>query len=134
MDVVGLDTNLLVRFFTDDDADQTNKVYEVFKQAEQDGSELYVPTLVVFELVWVLKSIYKFERSSILQILSDLISMPIFKFENISIIQSCIRDANNTTFDLSDLLIVYSAKTCAVNAVLTFDKKAAKHKLFELVL
>lgn len=134
MDVVGLDTNLLVRFLTDDDADQANKVYEVFKQAEQDGSELYVPTLVVFELVWVLKSIYKFERSSILQILSDLISMPIFKFENISIIQSCIRDANNTTFDLSDLLIVYSAKTCAVNSILTFDKKAAKHKLFELVL
>ncbi|SMN00501.1 hypothetical protein SPONN_1732 [uncultured Candidatus Thioglobus sp.] len=133
MEIIGLDANILVRFFTGDSLEQTNQVYQIFKKAENEGRELYVSTLVVFELIWVLKSIYKFRRDDILQILLDLTSMPIFKFENVTLIQSCMRDAKSTTFDLSDLLIAHSAKLSKVQSVLTFDKKAGKHPLFKLV-
>lgn len=132
--MIGLDTNILVRFFIGDNVAQANKVYKIFKKAERENAELYVSTLVIVELIWVLEAVYKFERTEVLQTLTDLTSMPIFKFENISAIQSCISDAKTTTFDLSDLLIVYCAKVAGVQPMLTFDKQAAKHKLFELVL
>lgn len=95
--------------------------------------ELYVPILVIIELIWVFESVYKFERTEILQTLSDLTLMPIFKFENLSVIQACIQDAQSTKFDLSDLLIAHSAEKFGIQSVLTFDNKVAKHKLFQWV-
>lgn len=132
--MIGLDTNILVRFLTQDDDIQASKVYGVFKEAEADRVELYVPILVVLELLWVLESIYNIERSEVVQMLSRLILMPIFKFENVIAIQHMIQDAKQPIFDLSDLLIAHSAKLSNAQFVLTFDQKAAKHKLFELVL
>lgn len=131
--MIALDTNILVRFLTGDDVTQTHKVYQLFKQTEIERTELYIPILVVIELVWVLESIYKFERPSLVKMLDNLTLMPIFKFENLSAVQSVVQEAKATNFDLSDLLIAYSVKTSRIESILTFDKKAAKHKLFELL-
>ncbi|OJA03572.1 PIN domain-containing protein, partial [Bathymodiolus thermophilus thioautotrophic gill symbiont] len=68
--MIGIDTNILVRFFIGDDIAQAHKVYEIFKQAEVERAELYVPILVIIELIWVFESVYKFERTEILQTLS----------------------------------------------------------------
>ncbi|NYT27717.1 MAG: type II toxin-antitoxin system VapC family toxin [Candidatus Thiodubiliella endoseptemdiera] len=131
--MIALDTNILVRFLTGDNVTQAHKVYQLFKQTEIERTELYIPILVVIELVWVLDSIYKFERPSLIKMLENLTLMPIFKFENLSAVQSVVQKAKVTNFDLSDLLIAYSVRTSRIESILTFDKKAAKHKLFELL-
>lgn len=131
--MIALDTNILVRFLTGDNVTQAHKVYQLFKQTEIERTELYMPILVVIELVWVLDSIYKFERPSLIKMLENLTLMPIFKFENLSAVQSVVQKAKVTNFDLSDLLIAYSVRTSRIESILTFDKKAAKHKLFELL-
>jgi len=41
--VKGIDTNILVRFLIGDDETQAKKVYDLFKKAEADRSELFVP-------------------------------------------------------------------------------------------
>ncbi|WXU00209.1 MAG: hypothetical protein Ctma_0920 [Catillopecten margaritatus gill symbiont] len=128
-----LDTNILVRFFTGDDTVQAHQVYQLFKQIESEKTELYIPLLVVIETTWVLRSIYKFKRNLVLKVLEDLTLMPIFAFENLSIIQSVVQEAKVTNFDLPDLLIAHCAKVSNIDSILTFDKKAAKHSMFELV-
>jgi len=45
-----LDTNILVRFLTNDDAVQAKKVYQLFKNAEAKREHFFVPLLVVLEL------------------------------------------------------------------------------------
>lgn len=128
----GVDTNILVRFLTGDDELQTQKVYKLFKGAELEKKELFVSLLVVLELIWVLESAYKISRNEILESLSDLISMPILKFENFTILQQFINTAKDSKYDLSDLLIAHSAKFQGCQSTLTFDKKASKFLLFEL--
>ncbi len=83
----GVDTNILVRFLTGDDELQTQKIYKLFKDTELEKKELFVSLLVVLELIWVLESAYKVSRNEILESLSDLISMPILKFENFTVLQ-----------------------------------------------
>ena len=129
----GIDTNILVRFLVGDDENQAEKVYVIFKKAEAEKRELFVPVLVVLELIWVLESAYGIARSEILDSIDSLLLMPIFKFENLTTLQAFISSANKNTFDLSDLLITHSANTCNCETVLTFDRKASKYKLFELV-
>ncbi len=131
--MIGVDTNILVRFLVGDDIKQANKVYGLFKKAEDEKNELFVPSLVILELIWVLESAYEFDRFDILDSINQLTLMPIFRFENLTVIQKFIFAAEQSTFDLSDLLIAHSANENDCEVVLTFDKKASKYKLFELI-
>ncbi len=128
----GVDTNILVRFLVGDDEVQAKKVYKIFKMAESEKSELFVPFLVMLELIWVLESVYRISRSDILGSISELLLMPILKFEHQSVLQRFIPSAQANKYDLSDLLIAYSAKSQGCEKVITFDKKASTFHLFEL--
>lgn len=129
----GIDTNILVRFLVGDDELQAKKVYDLFKQAESSKSELFVPILVILELIWVLEAVYEIERKDILDSIADLLLMPIFRFEQQSALQKFILKTRDNSYDLSDLLIALSAEFHGCQHVLTFDKKASKYELFELL-
>jgi predicted nucleic-acid-binding protein len=128
-----IDTNILVRFLTGDDERQAKKVYSIFKKAETEKIELFVPLLVVLEMIWILEFVYEAARAEILDAIGDLLLMPIFKFDQQPAIQQFIHSAQGNKYDLSDLLIAHSAKINGCEAVLTFDKKASTFNLFELV-
>ncbi len=128
----GIDTNILIRFLTGDDEQQAKTVYNIFKKAESEKSELFVSLLVVLELIWVLESVYNIPRAEILDSISNLILMPILKFEYQSILQQFTRSAQGNKYDISDLLIAHSAHDQGCETVLTFDKKASEFILFEL--
>jgi predicted nucleic-acid-binding protein len=128
-----LDTNVLVRFLMGDDKSQSKKVYQLFKKTEKNKEEFYISILVFLEVVWVIESVYLVKRENLLESLSDLMQMPILNFEFYESIQFFISDALNNNYDLSDLLIAHCSDKHGASPVLTFDKKASKHQLFELI-
>jgi len=132
--MIALDTNILIRFLVKDDNKQAKLVYKVFKEAEAKQEILFVPLLVVLEVIWVLQSVYKISDKDILEAISELLLMPVLKFEMQQAIQEFIASAENIKLDLSDILIAHSAKLSGCESVLTFDKKASKFKRFKLLL
>lgn len=129
----GIDTNILIRFLMADDEVQAKKVYAIFKQTELDKDELLVSLLVVLETIWVLDSVYKVSREEVIAAIGDLLLMPVLVFERQSVLQEFIRSAGKNNCDLSDLLIAHSARALGAESVITFDKKASRSALFELV-
>ena len=129
----GIDTNILIRFLVGDDEVQAKKVYTIFKKAELNKTELFVPLLVMVELIWVLESIYEITRTDILDAINELLLMPILNFEHQSALQQFSISGRGSKYDLSDLLIAHSAREQGCESVITFDKKASKFDLFELV-
>jgi len=127
-----IDTNILVRFLIGDDKQQAKKVYNIFKKAESEKDELFVPLLVVLELIWVLESVYEISRADILDSIREFLLLPILRFEHKSVLQQFTLSAQANRYDLADLLIAHSAKMQGCETVLTFDKKVSKFKLFEL--
>lgn len=128
-----VDTNVLVRFLVGDDEQQARKVYDIFRQAEQEGEQFYVPLLVVLELLWVLESAYDVPRQEILDALSDLTFMSVLRFESQGVIRRFVNSARDNVFDLLDLLIAHAAEASGCEKILTFDKRASRHVLFELI-
>ena len=126
-----LDTNVLVRFLVKDDEEQTRIVYGRFQQAELSKELLFVPILVILEMIWVLDAVYAVKRTDILSAISHLLSMPILAFETQDAIRSFLTAAYETNVDLPDLLIAHSAKEAGCESVLTFDKRALKFAIFE---
>jgi len=128
-----LDTNVLVRFLVKDDEQQAKTVYRLFKQAESKAEAFFIPILVVLETVWVLEAVYETTRQEILDSIDELLLMPILEFEAQSVIRSFISSARENKTDLSDLLIAHYAKYSGCDSVITFDKRASKLGLFELL-
>ena len=116
-----------------DDAQQSNLVYDLFKRTEQGDDMLFVPVVVVLETIWVLESAYGISRQEIIASINDLLSMPILTFETQPAVQKFIVSARKNNLDLSDLLLAHSAAHSYCAKVYTFDKKASRFKLFELL-
>jgi predicted nucleic-acid-binding protein len=131
--MTAVDTNFMVRFLVGDDPKQAKTVYNILKEVEAQKNTLHVPILVVIELIWVLDSAYDISREDIVNSLDQTLLMPIFSFESLNSIQQTIQDSINTKYDLSDLLIAHTAKEAGCTSVLTFDKNASKHPLFQLL-
>ncbi len=70
-----------------------------------------MPLLTVFELLWVLESVYSIPREEILDAISDFLFVPILKFEYRKVIQHFISAARTSKFDLPDLLIAPNRNT-----------------------
>ena len=75
-----LGNNILVRFLTNDDATQAERVYRLFRQAEANREVFFV--LVVLELFWVLESAYGIARQEILDAVDALMQVPVLTFDS----------------------------------------------------
>ena len=127
----GLDTNVLVRFLVADDAAQTQRVASLLQSAERAGESFFVSSLVLLELVWVLDSAYGCTRAEVLEALERLTMMPVLRIENLDAVHRAIALGRKGKQDIADLLIGCCAAASGCAAVLTFDKTAARHELFE---
>ena len=131
--MTAVDTNVLVRFLTADDAIQAQAVYTLFKKAEEQRTPFFVPLPVVLELLWVLESAYAYSRKEVAATIEGLLAMPVLKIEAEPVVRLVLEDARHTSCELSDLLIGHVAAKAGCDGVWSFDKKACKHALFKPV-
>ncbi len=131
--MIALDTNILVRFLVHDDERQAQLVHSRLKKAERTKEQFLIPITVTLEIIWVLENAYDFHRQEILNSLEALTQMPIFLFEADEVLEQLINQGNQSNLDLSDLLIALSSNNQGADVTLTFDKKASKHPLFQLL-
>lgn len=131
--MIALDTNILVRLLIKDDKGQSEIVFNRFKKAENNNEILFISLLMVLELIWVLDSVYDCSREEVVNALEKLTMMPIIQFEKLEVIHELIKYGKNSLIDLSDLLICNSSIASGYKKVITFDKKASKYQLFELL-
>lgn len=129
--MTGLDTNVLVRFLVQDDEVQAQKVNTLFTDSEANKQQLFVSTVVVLELMWVLKAAYDVPREAILHSLNELLSMSVLEFQDQTAVRAFIISAENNAYDLSDLLIGQMSLVVGCDTTLTFDKKAGKSPYFK---
>lgn len=63
--MTGLDTNVLVRYLTQDDPAQSAKAVQAIESAVERNETLFITGIVVCELVWVLEGAYGYSRTDI---------------------------------------------------------------------
>lgn len=131
--MVALDTNIIIRFLVRDDEKQAKLVYSRLKETEDRSEVLFVPLVVLLEVIWVLESAYEMDRNQIILAIEDLMQMPIIKFEADSMLEDFLSLARGTNIELDDLLIGCSAKSCHCSSIITFDKKAGRFPFFEIL-
>lgn len=127
----GLDTNVLVRLLVADDVAQTERVVSLLQRAEGAGETFFVSGLVLLELVWVLDSAYRCTRTEVLDALERLTMMPVLRVDNLDAVHRGIALGRRSRQEVADLLIGCFSASSGCDSVLTFDRNAARHDLFE---
>ena len=126
-----LDTNTLVRFLVADHPGMKSKVDKLFDKATADKESFGVTGYVLLEMLWVLRSVYKYSREDILDAVEKLTAMPILIFEPTCPVYELVARGRSSNFDLADILIGLAARNQNWETTLTLDKKAAQSELFE---
>ena len=130
--MVGLDTNVLVRYITQD-GDEAPAVTPVLEKTCTEQSPVFLCTIVLCELVWVLDRAYGYDRRSIVLILEKLLATREFEIEDAQTVWRALGDYEIGPADFADYLISYTCGEHEAGPVYTLDRKAAKHSGFALV-
>jgi predicted nucleic-acid-binding protein len=128
--LIGLDTNVLVRYLTQDDPSQAAKASRVIDAAE--GGELFVSSVVVCELVWVLEDSYDQKRDQIAQVLERLLLTGQLTFESKDLLWQVLADYRQGKGDLADYMIGRLAQRAGAPETLTFDRALKGSQFFRL--
>ncbi len=129
-----LDTNALVRFLVADNLEMKSKVDRLLDEAEVNRESFGITGYVLLEMLWVLRSVYKYSRDDILDAVEQLMAMPVLVFESTCPVHELVSMGRNNNLDLADILIGLAAKRQHWETTLTLDKKAAQSELFDEIL
>lgn len=70
-----IDTNLLIRYFTEDDSEKAKAVENLFKKTEAGKEKLEIPDLIMAEMVWVLLSFYEVSKEEVIEKLEAILAL-----------------------------------------------------------
>ena len=124
--MTGLDTNVLVRYLTQDDATQAalaNRLIEETLTADQPG---FISTVVLVELVWVLESGYGCDRAQISAVLERLLRAKPLVVERAEVAWQAARLFAGSKADFADCLIERAGHANVCDCTVTFDRRAAR--------
>ncbi len=123
--MIGLDTNVLVRYVTQDDLVQSAKASELIESLTT-ASPGFISLVSIVELVWVLQSCYQSAKSDVVMVLETLLRTRELTVEHAEIIWQALRKFVANKADFADCLIERCAHAAGCEYTATFDLNAIK--------
>lgn len=130
--MIGIDTNVLVRYLVQDDEKQAATAVKIFFGIS-NTNPAFINNIVMCELVWVLSRAYKYEKKLILGVIEQLLTTADIEFENAELLRKTLRRYSKGKGDFSDYLIAETNRKNGASVTYTFDRKAGTDELFSFV-
>ena len=122
--MIGLDTNIVVRYLTHDDPAQAVAAVKVMDSLSPD-SPGFLSLIVIVELVWVLEVSYRFKKNEIEKVLETLLRSKELVIERAEIVWQGLRNFRASRADFADCLIERCGHAAECKHTVTFDQNAA---------
>lgn len=130
--MIGLDTNVLVRYIAQDDPLQSPLATRLMESLTPDAPG-YICLVSLVELAWVLTGCYASTRIEICEVLETLLRTKELVVADADTVWKALRNYREGKADFADCLIERSAVDAGCSHALTFDRNAAKHCGMQLV-
>lgn len=129
----GIDTNILVRYLTQDDAKQAKLAEQAIRHAVASGEALYINLIVLCETAWVLDRAYHLSRQDIAATLEHILRVQQFEIESKATVWLALADYQAGKADFADCLIGVRNRDAGCTATLTLDRAASSLATFEML-
>jgi predicted nucleic-acid-binding protein len=120
--IKGLDTNVLVRYLTQDDEGQAEVATRTIEGAAAKGEKMLIQPIILCELVWVLESAYDFPKSDLLRALEGVLRVAQFEIAEKDTVWQALSDFRQGKGDFSDYYLGRANEKAGAAITLTFDK------------
>ena len=121
--MIGLDTNVVVRYLTHDDPAQTAAAVRVIESLSADAPG-FLSLIVIVELVWVLEVSYRFRKNEIERVLETLLRSKELVIERAEVVFQSLRKFSASRADFADCLIERCGHASECQYTVTFDRDA----------
>ena len=124
--MIGIDTNVLVRYIAQDDATQSRRATSFIEKECSETAPGFVGLVVLVEVVWVSESRYGATREEVAGIVRRILSIKQLAVQDAETAWKAVRLFESSKADLADCLVACSAIAAGCKSVVTFDKQASK--------
>lgn len=124
--MIGIDTNVLVRYIAQDDAVQSPRATSFIEKECSIATPGFVGLVVLVEVVWVSESIYGATREEVADIVRRILSIKQLVVQDTETAWKAVRFFESSQADFADCLVERSAIAAGCRSVVTFDKQASK--------
>ena len=132
--MIGLDTNVLVRYFTEDEPKQARLARALIETRLTRDAPGHVNVVTLAEVVWVLQRLYAAARDEIARVVDSLLAAPNVVIERKAAVRRALQAyAAAPAAGFRDCLIAQLNAETGCETTLTFGKRAAKIAGFDLL-
>jgi predicted nucleic-acid-binding protein len=131
--MIGLDTNILIRYLTQDDLIQSGRANEILERRLTRTNPGFVSVVVMVEAVWVLDRAYGLTGQEIAAAVERLLQVEVLVIENEQEVFTAMLALKQGHGTFADALIAELGARAGCTRTLTFDQKAVRLPGFELV-
>ena len=124
--MIGLDTNVLVRYLVEDDAAQASKAAQLIETRCTEDTPGFVNRIVLCELVWVLESSYDYPRATVAATLEGLFRTAELEIDASDAAWPALAAYRSGGVGFSDAFIGRLNRNAGCDGTATFDKGAAR--------
>jgi predicted nucleic-acid-binding protein len=124
--MIGLDTNVLLRYLTQDDLTHSPRATEIIERRLTEEEPGFVSLVSILEVVWVLKSLFKRSRQEIANDIEMLLAADTLEVQNEQEVYTAVVALRNGIGTFEDALIGALGVWRGCSATLTFDEGAAR--------
>ncbi|MEE9327977.1 MAG: type II toxin-antitoxin system VapC family toxin [Cocleimonas sp.] len=132
-EMIGIDTNVLVRYITQDDKQQADKANQFIDDKLSLDNAGIISKIVLCELTWVLSNAYGYSRKDISNVIQQILITQEFVMEDSDLAQQALQSYQNGNAGFADYFLAQTHSEMGAGNTVTFDKKAAKSELFQLL-
>ena len=131
--MIGLDTNVLVRYLTQDDAIQSRQATEIIERRLTEGRPGFINVVTMVETVWVLDRVYGLSNYEIAAAVERILQADTLYVQNEQESFTAMTALKTGAGSFSDAVIGALGAWAGCTVTLTFDKKTKRLKQFQLV-
>ncbi len=131
--MIGLDTNVLVRYLIQDDPAQALLATKLIEENCSKHSPRRLSLVVLCELVWVLSSAYRYPKKTIVDALAQHLIPSELEVENEQVARLSLDAYKNGAADYADYVIGFSNITSGCDVTYTFDHNFADDRTAKLL-
>jgi len=127
--MIGLDTNVLLRFIAKDDWAQTRRVRKIIEAYRGKQKSVYISDISLCETVWTLKSAYKYSKIELIAVLENLSDMEELSFSDLTLFKQATELYKNGKADFADYFLALKNKQVGCEFAYSFDNQLIKESL-----
>jgi predicted nucleic-acid-binding protein len=124
--MIGLDTNVLVRYLAQDDPGQAAKATRLIERGLSESKPGFVGLVVLVESCWVLQSLYQATPEELRETIADLLDARQLVIENRGAVTQALGACTTSGADFADALIAQCARAAGCDKVVSFDRGAVR--------